>query len=395
MSNQREGRCVSRNPRDCRRYDCLDICDSSGTGFPFTVSLLLWLLLWLLLAAVLLLGLACGDEPAEPEPVARPVKIVEFGDSGAGSNIEYPGEVSPATNAEVAFEVPGKLIDFPVTESQLVRRGDLLAKLDPRDYQSNLDAAKASAGAAGAEYSRMRALFDRDVASKQQLEKAQREFGVFTAQVEKAQKAVDDTMLRAPFDGTIARKIANDFDNVQAKQPIVLLQTGGALDIVINVPEKDYARIPTGLTIAERSARADAEVVLSAIPDRSFPAVLKEFATAADPTTRTFTATFSFAPPSDVNVMPGMTARLIIRGVGGASTGKSIPVQATLEGSEGKPYVWVVDGNSMKVHKTPVTLGPLSGDAVEIVVGLKNGELVVTSGVHQLREGTQVRRIAD
>jgi multidrug efflux system membrane fusion protein len=103
--------------------------------------------------------------------------------------------------------------------------------------------------------------------------------------------------------------------------------------------------------------------------------------------------TFSFAPSADVNVMPGMTARVIIHRSAGASTAASIPVQAAVEGAEGKPYVWVVDRNSMKVHKTTVTLGPLAGSDVEIKQGLNSGDLVVTSGVHQLREGIQVRRM--
>jgi RND family efflux transporter MFP subunit len=384
MSSQCEGRNASPSRRDRGQSDG---CDSRTAEFRLTV--------WSCFAVVLVLGLSCGEEPAEPEPVARPVKIIEFGGSGSGSNLEYPGEVSPATNAEVAFEVPGKLIEFPVRESQLVERGELLARLDPRDFQANLDAAKASEGAARAEYDRMRAMFRQDVASQQQLDKAQREFGVFTAQVAKAQKAVDDTMLRAPFDGTVARKIANDFDNVRAKQPIVLLQTGGDLEIVVNVPEKDYAGVKPGLTLEERNKRADARVVLSAIPDRSFPAKLKEFATAADRVTRTFSVTFSFAPPSDLNVMPGMTARLILLGGIGASIGASIPVQAAAEGSEGTTYVWVVDPDSKKVHKTPVTLGALTGTSVAVTAGLKKGDLVVTSGVHQLREGMEVRRMAN
>jgi len=345
----------------------------------------------ILLVSLLLPG--CGDEPAPAPAPAQPVKMVEFEASNGGSASEYPGEVSPATNSEVAFEVSGKLIEFPVTESQKVKKGDLLARLDPRDYQSDLDAARASANAARTEHDRMKALFDKDVASKQDLERAQRAYEVTAARVEKAEKAVEDTMLRAPFDGIVARKIADDFDNVQAKQPIVLLQTGDALEIVINVPERDYVSIEPGLTIEQRNRRANARVVLSAIPDRSFPAVLKEFSTAADPTTRTFAATFSFEPPSDVNVMPGMTAKLIIQGRGGAANAAIVPVQAAAEDGEGGPFVWVVDPSTMKVHKTPVTLGELTDDGVEIKSGLKPGDLVATSGVYQLREGMEVRRM--
>ena len=388
MSNRWEGQRASHaTPGSGARCEWIDTPVSQRAPRPLV-------LLFFLLAGVTWC-VACEEEAPEPEPVARPVKMVEFGGAGQGSQLEYPGEVSPATNAEVAFEVAGKLIAFPVTESQQVERGDVLAKLDPRDYQANLDAAKARVSQSRAEYSRVQALFREDVASEQQLEQAQSDHEVIVAQVQKAQKAVEDTTLRAPFDGTIARKIANDFDNVRAKQPIVLLHTGGALEVVINVPEKDYVRLDPSLTIAERSQRLDAAVVLSAIPDRAFPAALKEFATAADPTTRTFSATFSFTHPDDVSVMPGMTARVVIRGLVAASNASTIPVQAAVESGGGSPYVWLVDRESMVVRKTEITLGALTGSSVEVTAGLENGDLVVTSGVHQLRAGAQVRRLAN
>jgi len=337
-------------------------------------------------------GFGCGEEPAAPEPVARPVKLVEFGGAGGTGLLEYPGEVSPATNAEVAFEVAGKLIEFPVTESQPVAQGDLLAKLDPRDYQSDLLAAEAKAAAARAEYGRTKALFDRDVAPKQDLEMAQRNLEVWNADAAKARKAVEDTMLRAPFDGIIARKLADDFQNVQAKEPIVLLQTSGSLEIVVNVPERDYARLRPGLSIEERNRRVRAEVVLSALPDLTFPAKLKEFSTAADPTTRTFAATFSFDAPPDVNVMPGMTARLLVHGVSVAANAATIPVQAATDDAADGAHVWVVDPQTMRVRRTAVTLGALTGDSVEVKSGLQPGDWVVTSGVHALSDGMQVRR---
>ena len=337
---------------------------------------------------------ACGDPPAPEAPVARPVRIFEVSAGGGGTLREFPGEIKASQNTDIAFEVAGKIIEFPVLESQRVGRGDVLAKLDGRDFQASLSAAEASTRAAKADLERYQALFKESVASKQQLEKAERNYEVFVAREQTARKALEDTVLRAPYDGVVARKLVDDFANVEAKQPVVTLQTGANLEVVVNIPEQDYARIRPGSTVADINRRIEASVVASALPDRAFPAKLKEFATTADPVTRTFAATFSFSAPDDVNVMPGMTAK--VRGIGapgGGVEGTLVPVQAVAEDEGAKPYVWVVDPSSMQVRKVFVTLGELTGSSVQVRSGLSGGDWVVTSGVHQLREGMEVRRL--
>jgi len=334
---------------------------------------------------------ACGEGPPSAEPLVRPVKILRIDAAGQGRILEYPGEIRAAQNADIGFEVPGKLVEFPVTEGQRVQRGQVLAKLDPRDYQSELNAAVAHAGAMKAEYDRSRILFENQVASKQELERAQRNFEVAAAQEEKARKALEDTVLHALFDGTVARKRVDDYANVQAKQTVVTLQTGSALEIVVNMPEQDFARARIDVPIEEINRDLEVRVVLSSLPDRGFPARLKEFATVADPTTRTFAVTFSFDAPPDVNVSPGMTAKLIGRGPAAGNATIRIPVQAATESESGRPFVWLVDPASMTVRRAPVTLGPLTGGDVEVLSGLSTGDQVVTSGVHHLSDGMQVR----
>ncbi len=334
----------------------------------------------------------CGEEAPPATPAARPVKILALGETTGGPPREFPGEITAAQNADIGFEVAGKLIEFDVRESQQVKRGQVLAKLDPRDFESALSAATANALASKADLDRYQKMFEEQVVSAQQLEKAQRGYDVTKAREETAAKSLEDTLLRAPFDGVVARKIADDFANVEAKEPVVTLQTGSALEIVVNFPEQDFARIKPGATISELNEGLKADVVVSAVPGRKFPAKLKEFATTADPTTRTFAATFSFDAPSDVNIMPGMTAKLI--GVGRDRGGSlyQIPVQAAVEDEGGKPYVWLVDPESMLVRQVFVTLGELTGSSVQVLSGLESGAWVVTSGVHQLREGMEVRR---
>ena len=346
----------------------------------------------LLLAAFTSAG--CGDDPEPPPDPARPVKILEISDTGSGRTLEYPGQVRAAQEAQMGFEVPGRVIDFPVIEGQQVEEGQLLAKLDPRDFQAQLDAQHARQNQAKTEYDRQQILFSKGVASKQDMERAQRNFEVIDAAVQAAQKAMDDTELRAPFDGVVARKIKQDFKNVQAKEVILILQDLSHLEVVVGVPEADLAlsnrnRQSTG---TDRE-RAKPTVVLSTFPDKPIPATIKEIATTADPTTRTFAVTVQFDTPTEFTALPGMTAKVSVK-IPGSRWGAalSIPSLAVRSDDEGNAMVWKVDPQAMTVSKVLVELGELFGDQVEIKSGLSNGDQIAISGVHHLREGTPVLR---
>jgi RND family efflux transporter MFP subunit len=325
--------------------------------------------------------------------VARPVKILEVGAGAAGTTREFPGKLSAAQTADVAFEVSGKIVELPVEEGQRVEAGAVLARLDPRDFESQRDAAVASEKAALAELERVRALFEADVAPQQQLDVAARNYDVMKARADTGRKGLEDAVLRAPFAGEVARKLVDDFANVRAKDPILILQDNSHLEIVVDIPEADYAAARPGLGAEERTARARPRVIVSSIPNREFPARVKEMATTADPTTRTYAVTLAFDNPPDVNLLPGMTAKVRVGGAGAAvAEAIWIPAHAARTDESGEAFVWVVDAASMEVRRRPVTLGELSGSLVQLSGGLERGELIATSGVHHLREGMQVRR---
>jgi len=336
----------------------------------------------------------CGEEPVPEAPAVRPVKILEIGAGGGGMTREFPGKISAAQTTDVAFEVSGRIVELPVDEGQRVEEGAVLARLDPRDFEAQRDAAVAAEKSALAELERTRALFEADVAPKQQLEVAERNYDVWKAKGTTAHKALEDAVLRAPFAGEVARKLVDDFANVRAKDPILILQDNSHLEIVIDIAEGDYVRMRPDLDNAERTARAKPRVIVGSIPDREFPARITELATAADPTTRTYAVTLAFDNPPDVNILPGMTAKVRIGGPGAETAMETIwiPAHAARTDDTGEAFVWVVDATSMKVRRTPIALGELSGDLVQVMVGLEGGEQIATSGVHHLREGMQVRR---
>ena len=334
---------------------------------------------------------ACEEKVTDEAPVVRPVKVHTIGKADDRSRREYPGSIRAFQHADMGFEVGGRIEEFYVREGDEVVHGEVLARLDDRNYAADLDASKANLRKAESDLRRSQGIFKEDpgAISKQTIDADQRAVDVAKANLAVAQKAFDDTRLRAPFSGLMARKLVEDFQNVQAKEPVLILQDTSTLEIEINVPERDVARGSTDRAVDSITARSEPKVIVSALPDREFPAKLKEFASAADPVTRTFSVKFNFENPGDVNILPGMTARVQV--TIDPERAWTIPVSAAVANDSGNPFVWKLDPDSMRVSPVPVTLGDLTGSRVKIDDGVETGDMVVVSGVHQLRDGMEVR----
>lgn len=343
-----------------------------------------------------ILVVACGDEaPPEKKEIVRPVKLMTLDAGGAGTTVEYPGEVSAARSVELGFEVPGKIIELPISDGLAVKKGVLLGKLDDTDYVALRDGAEANRKAARSAYERAKRIFDQGAGSQAEVDSTLRDIDIAKQQLKQAQKAMNDTLLKAPFTGKVARKIADNFQNVQAKEPILLLEDISSLELDVNVPEQDFVRMKPGLTVAQRTARVKPEIEVSTISGRSFAASLKSFETSADPTTRTYKATFAFSKPDDVNVLPGMTAKVILHIPADAQTategGFLIPAAAAIVDTDGNAYVWRFDQGSSQVSRATVTLGDMSGASVRVLSGLQGGDRIAVSGAAHLQEGMKVR----
>ncbi len=342
------------------------------------------------LCALVLVG--CEEEPPPPPEAVRPVKIFTVGDIERARQRDFPGSIRAAQTAEMAFEVPGRITEFVFKEGDQVEEGAVLARIDPRDYEAELDKERANLRKAEADLTRSRNIFKEDpgAISKEKIDSDERAVGVAKAKLAQAQKAAEDTVLVAPFSGLMARKLVEDFQNVKAKEPVLILQDLTHLEIEVSVPERDMTREQIGWSRERITEALKPRVVVSSLPGREFPGRVKEMATAADPTTRTFQAKLIFERPEGVAVLPGMTARVLVEPLGGGAM--LVPSNATRADADGSAYVWVVDPDSMKVSQRAVELGNLTGAEVEIVSGLERGDQVAISGVKQLIEGMEVRR---
>lgn len=343
-------------------------------------------------ALVALAAFGCEQPVVETVEVVRPVKMMTLGTETGGGTLEFPGSIEALLTSSSAFEVPGLIIELPVQEGEPVDEGQLLARLDPRDFEAERDAVLARRNVAWADYQRYQSLYAADAASLQELELARRSYEVGDANLRIADKAVEDTFLRAPFSGIVARRLVDDFENVQAKEAIVTLQDDSVLEVKVDIPESDALLAPRG-SIGERNEQAEFFVVVSSIRDRSFPATLTEFATTADPVTRSFEVTFQFEPPDDVTLRPGMTAKIVAQLRADQATAFSIPSVALVGAEGGGAYVWVIDTGAMTASRREVQVGEMSGDTVQILSGLQGGDTIAISGARSLSQGMQVRRL--
>ncbi len=345
---------------------------------------------WLMLVVLLFVSSGCGSKgskgEASLERPARPVKTFVFGDAVRNEVRHYPGRVHADRSVQVSFGIPGRILELPVIKGQPVAKGDLLAGLDARDLENALASAEAVYQESRTTLARLEAVAASGAVSQQEVDLATARMRVARAEVSVRRKALEDARLVAPFDGTVADRFVQDFEQVVADQPVLSLHDGRFLEVRIEVPEADMVGVDPA-ALGRLSAR------FSALPGRSFALSLKEVVTSADPVTQTFPVTLRMPRPEDVEVLPGMTAT--VEWVPPARPGgpdRTVPAAAVL-GAPGKtPWVFVLDPDAMTVSRREISVGSLVADArIEIESGLEPGERIASAGVHHLRDGQAVR----
>jgi RND family efflux transporter MFP subunit len=362
-------------------------------------------LLVIISALVTSIGTSCGKkEEPPPREVVRPVKMMTVTSSAEALKRRLPGAVRAAQRVDLAFQVGGPLIKLAVEEGQNVKKGQLLARIDPRDFEVNLRNAEGQLGKAKAALQRAQKEYDRIVRIREQdpgaasesmvdrrradLDKAKADIKSLQATVEAAKDKLDYTYLRAPFSGIIATKYVDNFQEVRAKQPVVTLDDLSHVEILVDVPEIAMATM--------RGENFSAFAEFAGAPGKRYPVNLKEYSTRADPKTQTYRVVLTMPAPDDISVLPGMTATVEGSRPDEAETDDRFvtPAIAVFADETGTSHVWVINPETKTVHRRKVTTGNLTGtDSIQILEGLKAGEMIAISGVNMLKEGMKVKPV--
>lgn len=330
------------------------------------------------------------EEPAQTFVASsRPVKTIVIGGETSGDTRTFPAVVDAIQKADISFRVSGKILKMHVKEGDEVKKGQVLAELDPTDFEITLKDRKASYSTAKANYDRAVDLVEKGAISKVDHDNLRAKFHTATANLRSAEQDLVYTKLKANFDGIIAKRYVENFEEVVLSKKILALEDVSSLKIIFDVPENIMITV-------DRSR--DNERVLYAqfdtIKNQQFPLKFREATTKADPSTKTFKITLEMTASEKFNILPGMTGTVVAQVFpdetgSSASAPTTLPVSAVIANNKKQATVWIVDEKTMTVNPKKVTAGIMTGDRIQ-VNGLNPGERVVVAGASFLRNDMKV-----
>lgn len=347
--------------------------------------------------AAMLAMLGCEDVQEEPE-IIRPVRYVVVEGSDAATQRTFSGVAKSGQESRLSFQVSGQVLSVPVNVGDTVKKGDTIARMDPADYALQLQNAQASAAQARAQernakatYERTRALYENQNASRQDLdadrtayESARAGLGSATQTVRLRQRQLGYTHLRAPESGTLATVDIEVNEYVQAGTLVATLLAGEQIEVSVSVPASVIRSIKKG---------AAAEARFDSLGGKALRGTVTEVGVASMAGATTFPVTVRLSEGQD-QVRAGMAADVTFI-LAAAKNGPkyALPTSAVGEDRQGR-FVFKVErgeGALGIVHRSPVEVGQLLSDGVEIFAGVEPGDLVVTAGVSRIYDGLQVR----
>jgi RND family efflux transporter MFP subunit len=341
---------------------------------------------------------ACDEQSRPSVEELRPVRYAQVYASGGVRQRTFSGIAKSGVEANLSFRVSGPVKELAVKVGDRVRQGQLIARLEPSNYElqaqqaeASLTQTKAQQQRAKSDYERIRGLYENKNAAKSDLDAARAAFESASASVEAVQKQLElarlqlsYTSLSAPVAGAIAAVNVETNENVQQGTPVVMLTSGGQIDVQVAIPEMLIAHIKRGDT---------ATVRFDALPARSFDAEVTEVGVAATGFATTFPVTVRTADV-DSQVRSGMVAEVAFSfATELPDEGIIVPMFAVGEDQDGR-FVFVVepaDSGLATVRRVNVTIGDIQADGLEIVHGLADGDLIVTAGVSKIHDGQRVK----
>lgn len=339
-----------------------------------------------MLALLCLALVACGGDPAPPQG-PRPV-IVEHPQTARSQRqtLDYSGRVEAAEGTQLAFQVSGRVETIHVVDGEDVEAGELLAELDDTDYRVRLREAVVNERTAAADFARRSQLEDEGILSPAALEQSQAQLASARAAREQAERQVAYTRLEAPYDGRVASSEVEEGVVVQAGQPVFTMQDSGIVDVAVDVPETDAARLDFDADLAATGH------VLAAEGQPAMELHYHEHTTVPEQQSRTYRLVLRGAPPEGVNLLPGMAVRVSLPDPDPPELGTGrarIPLSAVLTDEGGRSVVWTVD-EAGAAHPAPVTLVQVDEGSALVEGELAHDARVVVAGARMLHEGQQV-----
>lgn len=365
-----------------------------------------------------------GVEDVEEPP--KPVTIMEVKTEEYSNDIEISGNVKPAQLIKQGFKVAGVVENVYVKEGDNISEGQTLMSLKTHDYElgvmaaqaqyesldmqlkskidSSVNQAKANLDFVKTQLDRVRRLHEKGAVATKTVEELEvalvvaenkyqeaidaRETSIAQlrqaeAALELAQSQLNDTVLKSPITGTVVKQISEIGETMAPGYPAFVLGRLDTLEVEIGAPDNLIDHIKKGEKV---------NLFIYGI-NKEIEGVISNIDTAADPETRTFGVKIDIENP-DGDIKPGMIANVVIAMEKISSI--MVPIDTVTDDAEGS-FVFVYDEETETVSKRQVEVGEVHEDRIQIIDGLKDGELVVINGQYGLLDGEKVnaRRVEE
>ncbi|MDE1168305.1 MAG: efflux RND transporter periplasmic adaptor subunit [Pseudomonas sp.] len=344
---------------------------------------------WLLLGG-LLLG-ACSKEPPPPEPV-RPVLSVQVQSQDLAQLGRFAGNIQARYESTLGFRVSGRIAARQVDVGSEVKKGDLLATLDPTDLQNQLRSSQGDLARVQAQFinaqanaRRQQELFDRGVGAQAQLDVAQTDLKTSQASLDQAKAAVNQSKdqlsyseLRTDHDAVVTEWKVEAGQVVSAGQEVVTLARPDIKEAVIDLPAGMAEQLPADVKF---------QVAAQLDPAINTSATLRELEPQADSATRTRRARLTLADtPAGFRLGTAISVTLS----SAIEPRIELPTSAVQQ-VDGHAQIWVIDAQNQTVAPRVVKVLSQADDRVVVSAGVKSGERVVSAGVNSLKPGQKVK----
>ena len=330
--------------------------------------------------------------------------VVKQSPAKSNAVLTASGYVVAQREASVSSKGTGVLEYLGVVEGDKVKRGQIIAKLDDRDIVAQLDQAKSNLQLYQAQvnetennYNREKELFDRGLSSKQSLDQAESNYKTLLANIDiakagirVAEVALENMIIRAPFDGTVLTKNAEVGEIVApfgasttSRAAVVTIADMTSLMVETDVSESNIEKIKQD---------SECEIVLDAYPDKSYQGYVFKIVPTADRSKATVLVKVGFKN-YDSRVLPEMSAKVSFLSEKKEGEENQLPVLtvplSAVDDLNGKKIVYVVEDD--KAFQKEITSGRLLGNYVEIISGLKEGDEIIDNLNDQIKDGVQVK----
>jgi RND family efflux transporter MFP subunit len=350
--------------------------------------------------SVLLAG--CEEESdSAPAERVRAIKAYYVSEPAGGDVRRYSGSIAASDTSVLSFAASGTVATVAVNQGERVTEGQVLATLDTKTFDLNVQAAQSQLASAQANYAdkkgavgRQRQLFDKGWVAKAALDQAvaafdaaEGELNLARSRLGIAERDLANTRLTAPFDGVLAKRDVQPFEEVSTGQAILLINSEGALEVDLSIPDSVISRLAIGAPVT---------VEVSTVAGCGCTGRITEIGTTSGSANSVpVTAALLDSQPG---LLPGMTAEIGVLLSGGAEArGFLVPLAAVAPGDEAaRGYLFKYDFGASVVRKVPIRGGRgIDGNFIEIVEGVTAGDTIAAAGVSFLQDGQHVKLLGE